>query len=65
MDEMPDAVPDSLLEAVAVIGKPGEIGSLIRQRYTGLLDRVSLYMTMGGEGNFTRWRELIEAIHAD
>ncbi len=64
MDEMQAAVPDSLLEAVAVIGKPGEIGSLIRQRYTGLLDRVSLYMTMGGEGNFTRWRELIEAIHA-
>lgn len=64
MEDMPAAVPDALLEQVAVIGKPGEIGGLIRQRYDGLLDRVSLYMTMGGEGNFTRWSELITAIHA-
>lgn len=64
MDEMAAAVPDALLEQVAVIGKPGEIGSMIRNRYEGLLDRVSLYMTMGGDGNFSRWSELIAAIHA-
>lgn len=64
MDEMAAAVPDTLLEAVAVIGKPGAVGGLMRERYAGLLDRVSLYMTMGGEGGFTRWGELIEALHA-
>jgi len=64
MDDMPGIVPDALLEQVAVMGKPGEIGQLIRQRYAGLLDRVSLYMTMGGDGNFTRWSELISAVHA-
>ena len=64
MDEMAREVPDALLEHVAVIGKPGEIGSLIKQRYTGLLDRVSLYMTMGGDGQFTRWSELVTAVHA-
>ena len=64
MDEMPAMVPDALLEQVAVIGKPGEIGARIRARYDGLLDRVSLYMTMGGEGHFDRWQELIKAIHA-
>jgi probable F420-dependent oxidoreductase len=64
MDEMPSMVPDALLEHVAIIGKPGEIGGQIRARYDGLLDRVSLYMTMGGEGRFSRWGELINAIHA-
>ncbi|MGH8597384.1 MAG: TIGR03617 family F420-dependent LLM class oxidoreductase, partial [Gammaproteobacteria bacterium] len=32
MDEMAAAVPDSLLEVLAVIGKPGDIGTLIKQR---------------------------------
>ncbi|MBI2800906.1 MAG: TIGR03617 family F420-dependent LLM class oxidoreductase [Gammaproteobacteria bacterium] len=63
MDEMARIIPDALLEEVAVIGKPSEIGTLMRQRYTGLLDRVSLYMTMVTEGSFTRWPELIAAIH--
>ena len=63
MDEMVRLVPDALLEEVAVIGKPDEIGTLMRHRYNGLLDRVSLYMTMVTEGSFTRWPELISAIH--
>lgn len=63
MDEMPALVPDSLLEEVAIIGKPEEIGPRLRARYAGLLDRVSLYMTMGGEGGFTRWEDLIRAVH--
>jgi hypothetical protein len=29
-----------------------------------VLDRVSLYMTMGGDGEFDRWDELVAAIHA-
>ncbi len=63
MDDMAAAVPDALIEHVAIIGQPHEIGAMLRSRYAGLLDRVSLYMTMGGEGNFTRWPELIKAIH--
>jgi probable F420-dependent oxidoreductase len=64
IDEMAAAVPDALLEHVALIAKPGEIGGLMRARYEGLLDRVSLYMTMGGEGGFERWHELVAAMHA-
>ena len=63
MEEMANAVPDALLDELVVTGAPREIGPKIRERYRGLLDRVSLYMTMGGEGNFTRWSELIAAIH--
>ncbi len=54
MGEMAAAVLDALLEHIAVIGKPREIGTLMHKRYAGLPDRVSLYMVMGGDGNFTR-----------
>ncbi|MGE0483753.1 MAG: TIGR03617 family F420-dependent LLM class oxidoreductase [Gammaproteobacteria bacterium] len=64
MDEMAAAIPEDFLEHVAIVDKPTAVGRRLRERYDGVLDRVSLYMTMGGEGNFTRWSELVQAIHA-
>jgi probable F420-dependent oxidoreductase len=61
---MAASVPASFLDHVAVIAAPGDVGARIRTRYEGILDRVSLYMAMGGDGEFKRWTELIEAIHA-
>lgn len=63
-EEMARAVPDALLEAVAVICPPAELGARLRERYDGILDRISMYMTMDGEVGFNRWNELIAAIHA-
>ncbi len=62
---MAAAIPESLLEHVAVIAKPADIGMRIRERYTGILDRVSLYAAMDGGGRFDRWPELIEALHGN
>jgi len=64
LDDMAAAVPAELLDHVAIIDRPERVGQRLRERYTGVLDRVSLYMTMGGDGEFTRWPELIRAIHA-
>ena len=64
MEEMSAAVPDALLEHLAIIDKPSAIGQRLRERYDGILDRVALYMTMGNDGKFERWDELISAIHA-
>jgi len=64
MDDMAAAVPDALLEHVAIIAPPGEIGARLRERYDGLLDRVSLYMAMEGDIEFRRWDTLVEAVHA-
>lgn len=64
LDEMAAQVPDSLLEHLCVSAPPAELGTRLRERYTGLLDRLSLYMTMGGDGRFDRWPELIARIHA-
>ena len=61
---MVKAIPDRLIDEVAVVCKPGEVGQRIRERYDGVLDRVSLYLAMGNEPGFDRFDELIAAIHA-
>lgn len=63
MQDMAAAVPDALIEHVAIIAPPGEVGARLRERYDGLLDRVSLYMAMDGV-EFRRWDALVEAVHA-
>ncbi len=61
--EMAAAIPESFIDNIAIVGKPSEIGEKIRLRYDGLLDRVSLYMSMGQEGDFDNWPNLVEQIH--
>jgi len=63
-DEMAAAIPDALLEEVAIICPSAELGARLRERYDGVLDRVSLYMAMTGDAGFNRWDELIATIHA-
>jgi len=62
--EMAAAIPDDLLDHIAIIGDPSSVGQRLRERYDGLLDRVSLYMSTGAEVEFQRWDELISTIHA-
>lgn len=64
LDEMEKLIPDALLEEVAIICPPSEVGQRLRERYDGVLDRVALYMSMTGDKGFNRWDELITAIHA-
>jgi hypothetical protein len=40
--EMPALIDDSLLDAVCVRGSPAEAARVLRQRYDGIADRVSL-----------------------
>ncbi len=64
LDEMGAHVPDALLSEIVVFAPSATLGQTLRQRYDGVLDRVSLYSTMGGEGSFSRWPELVAGIHA-
>jgi probable F420-dependent oxidoreductase len=43
---MPQLVPDALLEEVAIVASPTELPYKLRQRYAGMLQRVSLYFPM-------------------
>jgi hypothetical protein len=64
LDEMGAHVPDALLNEIVVFAPSATLGQTLRARYDGVLDRVSLYSTMGGEGSFSRWPELVAGIHA-
>lgn len=64
MKEMGKLIPDDLVEKIAIVDAPGNIGRRLRERYDGLLQRVALYRFMGGDGEFNRIGELIEQVHA-
>jgi probable F420-dependent oxidoreductase len=42
-DEMAGHVDDTVLERFAVVGRPRDIGRTVRERFTGLADRVTIY----------------------
>jgi probable F420-dependent oxidoreductase len=42
-DEMPDIVTDEMLGTFTVEAAPAELGEALKQRYEGLIDRVTLY----------------------
>lgn len=55
--EMPNQITDEMFEAFAVEGAVEEIGSIIEKKYSGLLDRVSLYLEFPDAG--MDWRGLV------
>ena len=63
LDEMGKFIPDDLLSEIVVFAPASGLGQALRARYDGVLDRVSLYSTMGGDGSFSQWQALISAVH--
>jgi probable F420-dependent oxidoreductase len=64
LEEMGPLLPDALLDEIVVFATPAELGARLRARYDGVLDRISLYSTLGGEGSFSQWPARGAAIHA-
>ncbi len=60
-DEMPELVTEEMLRAFAVEAPPGEIGDALRERYTGLVDRVALYTPFVPGQKDAFWRAAVEA----
>jgi probable F420-dependent oxidoreductase len=58
---MPAKVPDDLLDAVTVSADFDTLGSVLRRRYQGLVDRVSLYFPMPEGAEETPWRGFVES----
>ena len=61
-DGMAKAVPDGLVEEVAIIGKPDEIGAKLRERYEGRLARVAPYRPIPDGDPDGRWRAFTAAV---
>ncbi len=62
--EMPGEISDEMLDEFAVVGKPNELAGKLMNRYSGLLDRITLYVPFVPGENEQRWRDLIADLHA-
>ncbi len=59
-NEMPALITDEMLNAVAIIAPPEQVAAQIRERYAGLLDRVTFYMPFFAR-DAARWRPIVQA----
>ena len=64
-EEMPELITDEMVRAFAVEAVPGEVGDALKERYEGLIDRVSLYTPFipGDKDEF--WRIVVESVLED
>lgn len=61
-EEMPRLITDEMLSAFAVEAPPDELGEALRERYEGLMERISLYMPFAPGERDRFWRRLVEAL---
>jgi probable F420-dependent oxidoreductase len=61
--DMSALVSDEMLHALAVEARPDEIGVAVRERYTGLIDRIAFYLPFEPGSDDAFWRATIAAVH--
>ena len=60
--EMTALISDEMLETFAVTAPPDEIGPKLRERYAGLIDRLTLYLPFEPGQDDVLWRSLLRAL---
>jgi probable F420-dependent oxidoreductase len=60
--EMPTLITDEMLAAFAVEAAPDELGTALKDRYDGLIDRVSLYIPFVSGERDSFWRTVVESV---
>jgi len=63
-DEMAGLVTDDVLDAFSVIGRREEIPGLVKKRFDGRVQRVSLYLPFVPGTDEDWWQEVIRTLHA-
>jgi hypothetical protein len=61
---MPKLIPDALLEEVALVASPAELPTKLRQRYEGILQRVSLYFPLPEGAPEAQWKAFVDTFRA-
>jgi probable F420-dependent oxidoreductase len=61
-EEMPELITDEMLQAFAIEAAPGEVGSALKERYEGLVDRVALYTPFVPARHDDFWRTTLESV---
>ena len=59
-EEMPALITDEILNEVAIVAPPEQVPAQIKQRYAGLLDRITFYAPFTPEES-PRWRAMVKA----
>ena len=59
LDAMPALIPDALLDTFAISGDLATLGRRLRERYAGILARVSLYFPVPPDDPDQRWQEFV------
>ncbi len=59
-DAMPDLVDDEMLATFAVVEKPDALASAIKQRYEGLVDRITPYQAFRPGDDDAFWRVIVD-----
>jgi probable F420-dependent oxidoreductase len=62
-DDMPNLITDEMLRTFAVEAAPDEVGLALKERYEGLIERVSLYLPFVPGEKDAFWREMVETVH--
>ncbi len=60
--EMPALVTDEMLSAYAVVATPEELGTAVKERYEGLIDRVALYIPFVPGERDAFWQTVVESV---
>lgn len=62
-DEMSELITDEMLYTFAIEAAPDEVGSAVKERYEGLIDRVALYLPFvpGEKDEF--WRKTVKSMN--
>jgi probable F420-dependent oxidoreductase len=60
--EMPALISDEMLAAFAVEAAPDELGAVLRERCTGLIDRISLYIPFVPGERDSFWRTVVKSV---
>jgi probable F420-dependent oxidoreductase len=63
MEAMPKLVPDALFDQIAVVAPTNELGTVLRERYEGVLDRVSLYFPLPQGAQQSQWKDFVDQVH--
>ena len=61
--EMPAFITDEMLAAFAIEAAPDEIGSALKERYEGLIDRVALYLPFVSGEHDEFWERVVDSAH--
>ncbi len=63
-EEMADLISDEMLTELAVIGRREHIGDLLRRKYDGLLERISLYLPYVPGSDDDWWQDVVTTVQA-